>query len=93
MSTIDLRESKVYRFGDFELDASTRQLRRSGRVVSIQPKPFDLLLYLIRHRDRVVSREELLAELCVASTSTMLRCDLRSTPCEGTWATTATGRR
>jgi DNA-binding winged helix-turn-helix (wHTH) protein len=52
-----------YRFGDFALDASSHQLTHAGRPVAIQPKPFDLLLYLIRHRDRVVSREELLSEL------------------------------
>jgi class 3 adenylate cyclase/tetratricopeptide (TPR) repeat protein len=52
-----------YRFGDFELDESLYELRREGEAVELQPKVFDLLLYLIRHRDRVVSRDELLEKV------------------------------
>jgi DNA-binding winged helix-turn-helix (wHTH) protein len=48
------------RFDEFELDPSTRELRRAGVRVPLQPKAFDLLSYLARNRDRVVSRRELL---------------------------------
>lgn len=50
----------VHRFEDFELDASRRELRRGGAGVEVEPQVFDLLLYLIEHRDRVVGKDELL---------------------------------
>jgi DNA-binding winged helix-turn-helix (wHTH) protein len=49
-----------YRFGKLELDAATYTLSRAGRALSLQPKVFDVLRYLIEHRDRVVSKDELL---------------------------------
>jgi DNA-binding winged helix-turn-helix (wHTH) protein/tetratricopeptide (TPR) repeat protein len=56
-------EQENYRFGEFDLDARTAELLRDGRPVKIFPRAFDLLLYLLRHRDRMVPREELLAAL------------------------------
>lgn len=53
----------IFAFGDIELDVGLYQLRRSGAVVKLAPRAFDLLLYLIRHRDRVVSKKELLQEI------------------------------
>jgi DNA-binding winged helix-turn-helix (wHTH) protein len=50
-------------FGDFAIDGSLYELRRRGRRVRIEPKALDLLGYLIRHRDRVVSKDELLAAI------------------------------
>lgn len=49
----------ILAFGGFELDPGARELRLLGEVVPIEPKPFDLLLRLIEHRDRVVSKDEL----------------------------------
>jgi DNA-binding winged helix-turn-helix (wHTH) protein/tetratricopeptide (TPR) repeat protein len=63
MPTHESDDPLVYRFGAFELNPRTRQLFRLGQPVAIQPKPFDLLLYLIRNRDRFVSRDELLARV------------------------------
>ena len=56
-------QQRIYRFERYELDESLLELRLGGRPVEIQPKPFFLILYLIRHRDRVVSRDELMAQL------------------------------
>ncbi len=53
----------VYRFADFELDEKRRELRLRGREVGLQPRVLDLLLYLVRNRDRVVGKEELLETL------------------------------
>ena len=50
----------IHRFAAFELDASRRTLCLQGREIPLQPRVFDLLCYLIEHRDRVVSKEELL---------------------------------
>ncbi|MDJ0868222.1 MAG: winged helix-turn-helix domain-containing protein [Myxococcota bacterium] len=49
----------VYAFGGFELDGSRFELRHEQRRVAIEPKPLDLLLHLVRNRDRVVGHEEL----------------------------------
>jgi adenylate cyclase len=51
----------LYSFADLSLDTARRELRRNGTLVSIQPQVFDLLEYLIRNRERVVSKEDLLA--------------------------------
>lgn len=50
----------VHRFAGVELDTATFELRRNGRAVALGPKPFGVLLYLLRNRARVVPREELL---------------------------------
>lgn len=50
----------ILRFDDFELDTGLRELRRKGRPQPLQPKAYDVLEYLVRHRDRVVGKEELL---------------------------------
>src|SRR5262245_23241712 len=53
----------VHHFGDCELDRELFQLRRRGRVVKLEPKVFDVLVHLFEHRDRVVSKAELLDAL------------------------------
>jgi DNA-binding winged helix-turn-helix (wHTH) protein/tetratricopeptide (TPR) repeat protein len=47
-------------FGEFEADERLCRLLRGGERVHVEPRAFDLLLYLIRHRDRVVPKAELL---------------------------------
>ena len=49
-----------WRFDPFELDEERRELRLRGREVVLEPLVFDLLVDLVRHRDRVVTKEELL---------------------------------
>ncbi|MBN1238495.1 MAG: winged helix-turn-helix domain-containing protein [Gammaproteobacteria bacterium] len=53
----------IYRFDRYEISPRLRQIRRDGRPEEAQPKTFDLLLYLIAHRDRVVDKDELLTTL------------------------------
>ncbi|MCH7599870.1 MAG: winged helix-turn-helix domain-containing protein, partial [Myxococcales bacterium] len=53
----------LYRFDVFELDVGLYRLSRAGEPVSIGPKPFDLLLYLIRHTQRTISKAELIREV------------------------------
>ncbi|MEA3275984.1 MAG: winged helix-turn-helix domain-containing protein, partial [Pseudomonadota bacterium] len=50
-------------FGAYELDTALFELRRNGEPRPMEPQVFDLLVYLARHRDRIVSRQELLDEL------------------------------
>jgi DNA-binding winged helix-turn-helix (wHTH) protein len=48
---------------DVELDPDTRELSRGGKPVRVQPRVFEFLRYLVRNRERVVPREELLAAI------------------------------
>jgi len=47
-------------FENHDLDLSRRELRRAGRLVSLEPQVFDLLVYLIENRDRVVTKDDLI---------------------------------
>jgi class 3 adenylate cyclase/DNA-binding winged helix-turn-helix (wHTH) protein/tetratricopeptide (TPR) repeat protein len=53
----------IYTFGEYELDVQLFELRHAGTPLQIEPKVFDLLVYVMRHRDRVVSKHELLEQL------------------------------
>src|SRR5215472_8878303 len=48
-----------FRFADFEIDVARHELRRAGMIVHVEPQVFDLLVYFIRNRDRIVSKDEL----------------------------------
>jgi len=57
----------IYRFSNYELDEQRCELRYVGQLVAIEPKVFEVLAYLLQHRDRVVTKEELL-EQCWSGT-------------------------
>ena len=46
-------------FGVYELDTALFELRCDGEPRQMEPQVFDLLAYLVQHRDRIVSRREL----------------------------------
>src|SRR6516225_6183855 len=48
-------------FGDYALDLERRELRRGAELVEVEPQVFDLLAYLVANRDRVASKDDLLA--------------------------------
>jgi eukaryotic-like serine/threonine-protein kinase len=52
--------SDLYHFGEFMLDPRRRTLSRAGSSVSLTPKAFDVLLFLVRNPNRLVTKEELL---------------------------------
>ena len=52
-----------YLFEECLLDTDRHELRRGTDLVAIEPQVFDLLVHLIQHRDRVVSKDELLASV------------------------------
>jgi DNA-binding winged helix-turn-helix (wHTH) protein/pimeloyl-ACP methyl ester carboxylesterase len=52
-----------FAFDELILDLSRFELRHGSEFVSIEPQAFDVLAYLIRHRDRVVRKEELMDEV------------------------------
>jgi TolB-like protein len=49
-----------FRFADFEIDVARHELRRAGAVVHIEPQVFDLIVHLVKNRDRIVSKDELI---------------------------------
>ncbi len=51
----------TYRFGEYRIDLSARELHGAGGLVTLSPKVFDCLAYLIEHRDRAVGRDEIIA--------------------------------
>jgi DNA-binding winged helix-turn-helix (wHTH) protein len=53
----------VYRFGRCELRPDQRQLLVDGRPQQLEPRPFEMLVMLVRHRERLVSKTELLDSL------------------------------
>jgi TolB-like protein len=50
-----------FKFDNHILDTDRRELRRDGNLVAMQPQVFDLLVHLLKHRDRVVTRNDLIA--------------------------------
>jgi class 3 adenylate cyclase len=53
----------IYAFGDCELDTDLYILRRAGQVVRLSPKVFQVLIYLLEHRDRIIDKDELCAQV------------------------------
>ena len=51
------------RFGDCELSVERIELRRGGEIIDLEPQVFDVLAYLLRHRERVVPKTELLDQI------------------------------
>ena len=50
-----------FRFENHLLDVDRRELRRGAELIEVEPQVFDLLLYLVQNRDRVVSKDDLIA--------------------------------
>jgi DNA-binding winged helix-turn-helix (wHTH) protein/tetratricopeptide (TPR) repeat protein len=52
-------DNRRWRFGRCTVDAGRRELRRDGVAVDVQPRVFDLLVYLLENHDRAVDKDEL----------------------------------
>ncbi len=50
-------------FDDHTLDTDRRELRRGSEAIAVEPQVFDLLVYLVQNRDRVVSKDDLIASI------------------------------
>ena len=74
----------IYRFQDFKLDEARLELRRAGALVAIQARVLRALIYLVKHRERVVSKDELCdavwQDMVVSDTKrpSVRRCRIRS---------------
>jgi DNA-binding winged helix-turn-helix (wHTH) protein len=52
-------DGRKFRIGDYVVDTARYRISRGDVTVAVEPKVFDLLVHLIRHRDRVLTREQL----------------------------------
>src|SRR5258707_13559527 len=50
-------------FSDHVLDVDLRELTRAGAGIAVEPQVFDLLIYLVQNRERVVSKDDLIASV------------------------------
>jgi len=56
---MSLTGNRIYRFDEFELDPSSRTFSRDGERISLFPKAFEILIYLVANPGRVVTKEEI----------------------------------
>jgi DNA-binding winged helix-turn-helix (wHTH) protein len=63
--------SHLVRFGDFELDLRTAELRTNGHHIVLQEKPFRILTALLERPGEMVSRDELSKRLCLREHSSI----------------------
>jgi pimeloyl-ACP methyl ester carboxylesterase/DNA-binding winged helix-turn-helix (wHTH) protein len=71
----------VYRFNRCELNARSRELVRDGRIVPVEQRAFNLLLYLIQHRDRAIAKDELQEAVwprMILTESALTRCVMKA---------------
>lgn len=82
----------MQRFGDFELDENARSLTLRGAPVEVQPKIFDLLVFLTRNAGRVVAKAEIMdaiwpdvtvTEASLQRAASLLRATLREGGLDG----------
>ena len=50
-------------FSDHRLDTDRRELRRGAEAIALEPQVFDVLVHLVKNRDRVVSKDDLFASV------------------------------
>jgi TolB-like protein/DNA-binding winged helix-turn-helix (wHTH) protein len=60
--------SRVLRFGAFEADLHSRELRKQGMQIKLQEQPFQILAFLLEHPGEIVTREQLREKLWPADT-------------------------
>ena len=53
----------IYRFGTYELDLATFELRAGGQVCRLEPQVFALLALLVENRERLVSKDEIIEKV------------------------------
>src|SRR5215813_14607018 len=69
--------SMLYRFYDYTVDPASREVRHGTHRLALEPKVFQVLLYLLEHRDRMVPKAELFAQCwpeTFVSESALTRC-------------------
>ena len=71
----------LYIFDNYALDPDRRELRSGATAVAVEPQVFDLLVHLIRRREHVVSRDELIESIWGGRIVSESALSSASTPC------------
>src|SRR5580700_6030644 len=96
-----MKTAEIFQFGEFQVDALTRTLRREGEVVALNRRAFDVLVYFVQNPGKVLTREELLKnvwaesfvdENSLAQSISVLRRALAEKPGENSYIATVPGR-
>jgi len=96
-----MKAGEIFQFGEFQMDARGRTLRREKEIVTLNYRAFDLLLYLAQNPGRALSRDELLKnvwpdtyvdEHSLAQSISVLRRALDEKPGENSFIVTLPGR-
>src|SRR3982750_1176900 len=56
----DLRHAVRFHFSDYVLDTGRRELRCGDQTIEVEQQVLDLLIYLIRNSDRVITKDDLI---------------------------------
>jgi DNA-binding winged helix-turn-helix (wHTH) protein/tetratricopeptide (TPR) repeat protein len=97
-----MKKDGIFRFGEgFQVDALARTLRLRGEIVTLNRRAFDVLLYLVQHPGRILSRDELLKNVWpdtfvdennLAQSMSALRRALAEKPGDNSYIITLPGR-
>ena len=58
-----------FHFTNHVLDADLRELSRAGEPIAVEPQVFDLLIFLVENRDRVVTKDDLIEKIWEGASS------------------------
>src|SRR3954452_24837135 len=61
--TSPTRHAVQFHFSDYVLDASRRELHCGDQSIEVEPQVLDLLIYLLRNNDRVITKDDLIASV------------------------------
>src|SRR5271157_2555126 len=96
-----MKSEGIFRFGEFQVDALARTLRREEEIVTLNRRAFDVLLYLVQNPGKVLTRDELLKnvwpdtfvdENSLAQSIAALRRALEEKPGDNNYIVTLPGR-
>ncbi len=98
---MSMQTGGIFQFGEFQIDARARTLRREDKIVTLNFRAFDVLLYFVQNPGKVLSRDELIKnvwpdsfvdENSLAQSISMLRRALDEKPGDNNYIVTLTGR-
>src|SRR5271155_4452874 len=101
MSSMSMTTGGIFQFGEFQMDARARTLRREKAIVTLNFRAFDLLLYFVQNPGKVLTRDELLKNVWadafvdennLAQSISALRRALEEKPGDNSYIVTLPGR-
>src|SRR5208282_5065764 len=101
MSSMSMKTEEVFQFGEFQIDARSRTLRREKATVMVNSRTFDVLLYFVQNPGKVLTRDELLKNVWLdsfvdennlAQSISALRRALGEKPSDNSYIVTLPGR-